>query len=109
MNILIQFSNEIFKLLSEMAPWLLIGFSFAGILSVMVSQEKVESQIGSQGFLSNIKAVIYGIPLPLCSCGVIPVSASLKKHGASSWKGFLEPSSKEGTKNHIINLKRPIT
>ena len=83
MNILIQFSNEIFKLLSEMAPWLLIGFSFAGILSVMVSQEKVESQIGSQGFLSNIKAVIYGIPLPLCSCGVIPVSASLKKHGAS--------------------------
>ena len=66
-----------------MAPYLLIGFGFAGILSVIVSQEKVESQIGNQGFLSNIKAVLYGIPLPLCSCGVIPVSASLKKHGAS--------------------------
>ena len=66
-----------------MAPYLLIGFGFAGILSVIVSQEKIETQIGRQGFLSNIKAVLYGIPLPLCSCGVIPVSASLKKHGAS--------------------------
>ncbi len=66
-----------------MAPYLLLGFGMAGILSVAISQEKIESQIGSQGFLSNIKAVLYGIPLPLCSCGVIPVSASLKKHGAS--------------------------
>ena len=66
-----------------MAPYLLLGFGFAGVLSVLVSQEKIESQIGSQGFLSNIKAVLYGIPLPLCSCGVIPVSASLKRHGAS--------------------------
>jgi len=82
-NILIEFSEVIVKLLSEMSLWLLIGFGFAGLLSVIVSQEKVESQIGNQGFLSNIKAVLYGIPLPLCSCGVIPVSASLKKHGAS--------------------------
>ena len=66
-----------------MSPYLLLGFGFAGILSVIISQEKIESQIGNQGFLSNIKAVLYGIPLPLCSCGVIPVSASLKKHGAS--------------------------
>ena len=82
-NILIEFSHHIFNLLYEMAPYLLIGFGFAGLLSVIVSQEKIESQIGNQGFLSNIKAVLYGIPLPLCSCGVIPVSASLKKHGAS--------------------------
>ena len=83
MNILIQFSHSIVILLVEMAPYLLLGFGFAGILSVLVSQEKIESQIGKQGFLSNIKAVLYGIPLPLCSCGVIPVSASLKRHGAS--------------------------
>ena len=66
-----------------MSPYLLLGFGMAGFLSVIISQEQIESQIGSQGFLSNIKAVLYGIPLPLCSCGVIPVSTSLKKHGAS--------------------------
>ena len=83
MNHLIDFSYAIVTLLVEMSPYLLLGFAFAGLLSVLVSQEKIESQIGKQGFLSNIKAVLYGIPLPLCSCGVIPVSASLKRHGAS--------------------------
>tara|TARA_B100002051_G_scaffold76624_1_gene73164 strand:- start:11424 stop:12656 length:1233 start_codon:yes stop_codon:yes gene_type:complete len=83
MNYLIDFSYAIVTLLVEMSPYLLLGFAFAGLLSVLVSQEKIESQIGRQGFLSNLKAVLYGIPLPLCSCGVIPVSASLKRHGAS--------------------------
>ena len=83
MNHLIEFSYAIVTLLVEMSPYLLLGFAFAGLLSVLVSQEKIESQIGKQGFLSNLKAVLYGIPLPLCSCGVIPVSASLKRHGAS--------------------------
>ena len=83
MNHLIDFSYAIVTLLVEMSPYLLLGFAFAGLLSVLVSQEKIESQIGRQGFLSNLKAVLYGIPLPLCSCGVIPVSASLKRHGAS--------------------------
>ena len=83
MNHLIDFSYAIVALLVEMSPYLLLGFAFAGLLSVLVSQEKIESQIGRQGFLSNLMAVLYGIPLPLCSCGVIPVSASLKRHGAS--------------------------
>ena len=64
-------------------PNLLLGFAFAGLLSVLVSQEQIESKIGSSNFRSTLKAVLYGIPLPLCSCGVIPVATSLKKHGAS--------------------------
>ena len=66
-----------------MAPYLLLGFGVAGILSVLFSKEQIQDKIGARNFTSCLKAVLYGIPLPLCSCGVIPVSASLKRHGAS--------------------------
>jgi len=66
-----------------MAPYLLLGFGVAGTLSVLFSKEQIQDKIGAQNFTSCLKAVLYGIPLPLCSCGVIPVSASLKRHGAS--------------------------
>ena len=66
-----------------MAPYLLLGFGVAGLLSVLFSKEQIQDKIGARNFSSCLKAVLYGIPLPLCSCGVIPVSASLKRHGAS--------------------------
>ena len=66
-----------------MAPYLLLGFGVAGVLSVLFSKEQIQDKIGDRNFISCLKAVLYGIPLPLCSCGVIPVSASLKRHGAS--------------------------
>ena len=56
----------------------------AGFLSVIISQDLIEKNLGNnQGLFSIIKASLLGVPLPLCSCSVIPVSASLKKHGAS--------------------------
>jgi uncharacterized membrane protein YraQ (UPF0718 family) len=67
----------------EMAPYLLFGFFVAGLLSVFVSQKMVERHLGGRGFVPVLKATIFGIPLPLCSCGVIPVAMSLHKHGAS--------------------------
>src|SRR5512136_424986 len=66
-----------------MAPYLLFGFLMAGILSVAISPETVERHFGGRGIRPVIKAAVFGVPLPLCSCGVIPVSASLRKHGAS--------------------------
>jgi uncharacterized membrane protein YraQ (UPF0718 family) len=66
-----------------MSPYLLFGFLVAGLLSVFVSQKMVERHLGGRGFLPVLKATIFGIPLPLCSCGVIPVAMSLHKHGAS--------------------------
>ena len=75
---------EIWNLLLIISPYLLFGFLFAGLLSVTISQELIEKNLGNnQGLLSIIKASLFGVPLPLCSCSVIPVSASLKKHGAS--------------------------
>jgi len=69
--------------IAEMSPYLLFGFFVAGLLSVLVSQRLVEKHLGGRGPWPLVKASIFGVPLPLCSCGVIPVSMSLNKHGAS--------------------------
>ncbi len=69
--------------LAEMAPYLMLGFLVAGLLSVFVSPEVVERHLGGRGLWAIIKASLFGIPLPLCSCGVIPVGVSLRRHGAS--------------------------
>ena len=69
--------------LSEMAPYLLFGFLIAGLLSVWINARVVERQLGGAGFWQVFKASLFGVPLPLCSCGVIPVAMSLHKHGAS--------------------------
>lgn len=69
--------------LSEMSPYLLFGFAVAGLLSVWINAERVERHLGGSGLKAVFKASLFGVPLPLCSCGVIPVSMSLHKHGAS--------------------------
>lgn len=69
--------------LSEMAPYLLFGFLVAGALSVLLSPATVERHLGGRGVWPVLKASLFGVPLPLCSCGVIPVAASLRRHGAS--------------------------
>jgi uncharacterized membrane protein YraQ (UPF0718 family) len=74
---------EFWRVLNEMAPYLLFGFFIAGLLSRLFPQRLVERHLGGGGFVPVLKAALIGIPLPLCSCSVIPVTASLRKHGAS--------------------------
>lgn len=66
-----------------MAPALLFGYFAAGIMHMFISPEMVKTHLGKRSFLSILKASLFGIPLPLCSCGVIPVTVSLRKSGAS--------------------------
>lgn len=68
--------------LGEMAPWVLGGFLVAGVLSLWLNARVVRDHFGGGRFRSILKAVALGIPLPVCSCGVIPLGASLRKHGA---------------------------
>jgi hypothetical protein len=68
---------------AEMSPYLLFGFFMAGLLSVLVSRRLVEKHLGGSGIWPVVKASILGVPLPLCSCSVIPVTMTLHKHGAS--------------------------
>jgi len=71
------------QVLTDMASYLLFGFFVAGLLSVVVSPRLIERHLGGRGFWPVLKASAFGVPLPLCSCGVIPVSASLRRHGAT--------------------------
>lgn len=83
MSILIGIAWETWLVGTQMAPYLLFGFLMAGLLSVVVSADFVESHLGRRGFRQVVKAAMLGVPLPLCSCSVVPVAASLRKHGAS--------------------------
>lgn len=71
------------ELLADMGPYLLLGFFVAGILHEFVSAEKIARHLGKSSFGSVLKSTIFGIPLPLCSCGVIPPTMALRKAGAS--------------------------
>jgi uncharacterized membrane protein YraQ (UPF0718 family)/copper chaperone CopZ len=80
---LVEIPGDFWAVLSTMSPYLLFGFFVAGLLSVLISQRLVERHLGGRGLWPVVKAAMLGVPLPLCSCGVIPVSAGLRRHGAS--------------------------
>jgi uncharacterized membrane protein YraQ (UPF0718 family) len=84
----------------------LFGFLVAGILSVLVSQRLVERHLSGRGILPLLKASAFGVPLPLCSCGVIPVSMSLHKHGASKGAtiSFLLSTPQTGVDSIFVTL-----
>lgn len=75
--------NEIFDLINKMSPYLLLGFFLAGVMHAFVPNTLYRRYLGGSSFSSVLNAAILGVPLPLCSCGVIPTAMSLKKEGAS--------------------------
>jgi hypothetical protein len=78
-----QYFDELWFLLLEMAPWLLLGLIFAGLLKVYFPQKHIDKYLGKSDFKSSVNASLLGIPMPLCSCGVIPTGISFFKNGAS--------------------------
>ena len=66
----------------ELAPWLLLGLAVAGLLHVLLPTGFVLRHLGGGRFSSVVKAALVGVPLPLCSCGVIPAALGLRKDGA---------------------------
>lgn len=66
-----------------MSPYLLLGFLLAGIMHAFLPQSYYGRFLGKKNFGSVINAALFGIPLPLCSCGVIPTAMSLRKEGAT--------------------------
>ena len=73
----------IFSIFNAMSCYLLLGFLFAGILHVIVPQQIFSKYLSKNNWLSVFYATLFGIPLPLCSCGVIPTAMALYKEGAS--------------------------
>ena len=83
MEYLKSFATELFYILTEMAPYLMLGFIFAGLLHLLFPKKRVRKYMGQNNFRSIFNAALLGVPLPLCSCGVIPTGISFYKHGAS--------------------------
>ena len=83
MDLLLNILKEIWLVTVEMAPYLLFGFLMAGILSVLISRDYVRRHLGGRSWTGALKAALVGVPMPICSCGVIPLAASLRKQGAS--------------------------
>jgi len=83
MGFLTDWMLQTWNMLVESAPWLLGGFLLAGVIYVFIPVDRVVHHLGRPGFGPVLKAALFGIPLPLCSCSVIPVASSIRKQGAS--------------------------
>lgn len=75
--------NNFIELSAEASPWLLLGLLIAGLMKAWVPSKILSKHLG-KGKSAVIKAALIGAPLPLCSCGVIPVATELRRSGASA-------------------------
>lgn len=70
-------------MLNEMSPYILLGFFIAGLMHAFVPQKTFARHLAGTGWRSVVKSAAIGIPLPLCSCGVLPAAISMRRNGAS--------------------------
>jgi len=75
--------REIWHTFNDAALYILFGIFIAGLIQIFVDKEKISRHLGKPGIRSVVLAAILGVPLPLCSCGVVPMAVSLRKSGAS--------------------------
>ena len=75
--------QEIINLINEMSPYLLLGFGIAGLMHTFVPNRLYSRYLSGHDFRSVFYAAALGVPLPLCSCGVLPTAMSLRREGAS--------------------------
>jgi len=77
------YAGELVRLVNEMSPYLLLGFFFAALLRVVFLRRMVNRYMGQNNFRSVFNASMLGVPMPLCSCGVLPAGIGFYKSGAS--------------------------
>ncbi len=94
-------------LTAAMAPSLLIGFAVAGVLSLLITPQMVYRHLGRPGLRQICKAALFGVPLPLCSCSVLPVAASLRSYGAGrgSTVSFLASTPQTGVDSIFVTWR----
>ncbi|MFP4486264.1 MAG: permease [Campylobacterales bacterium] len=83
MQFIIDFIQNFWHLSLMIGLYVIFGLLFVGVVHLYVSDEFIKKHLGYKSRYATIKGALYGIPLPLCSCGVIPLATSLRKKGAS--------------------------
>ena len=84
MRMIYQIAGEVSDVYLDVAVYMLFGFFVAGILYVFFKADQVKKYLGEGRIRPVIYSSLFGIPLPLCSCGVVPVATGLKKQGANN-------------------------
>src|SRR5262245_13204320 len=82
-EVFMPFLDAVWKYLLISSPYLMLGFFLGGVLHQFVPMAKIKEWLGGDKLSNVLKAALVGVPLPLCSCSVIPTAISLRKNGAS--------------------------
>ncbi len=103
MDAMLTYLGAVWDVLTELAPWLLLGAGVAGLLHGLLPPGFVQRQLSGRSGVA--KAVLLGVPLPLCSCGVIPTGIGLKEDGASDGAavGFLTATPQTGVDSILVS------
>jgi uncharacterized protein len=83
MSLLQAIAEETLRTLLLASPFLLLGLAFAGLLHVLLPTSLIQRWMGRPGFAGVATAAAIGVPLPVCSCGVVPIAVELRRKGAS--------------------------
>ena len=100
-----SYLHEAWSVCLQLAPWLLLGALVAGLLHALLPRDFVSRHLGNTHVSSVLKAVLLGIPLPLCSCGVIPAALGLRRDGASKGAsiGFMIATPQTGLDSILVS------
>jgi len=95
--------SEMWQILGSLAPWLFVGMAVTGVLHAILPPNFLRKHLRGRG--SVLKSVTLGVPMPLCSCGVIPAGIGLKKDGASDGAalGFLISTPQTGVDSILVS------
>ncbi|TNF51448.1 MAG: permease [Deltaproteobacteria bacterium] len=95
---------ETWRIFTDAAPYVIFGFLAAGVIKAIVPEDAVARHLGGRSTMAVVKASLFGIPLPLCSCGVIPAAIGLRRQGAGrgSSAAFLVSTPESGVDSIAI-------
>lgn len=104
-NFLLETGAAIWMVLLELSPSLLLGLLIAGVLHVFLPKGIIERRLSRSNLRSVIEAVAIGVPMPLCSCGVVPTAVGLQRDGASKGAatGFLISTPQTGVDSVAVS------
>lgn len=83
MQLFYEIVGAAWTLLEQSSLYILFGLAVGGLLKMFLSADYVATHLGSGKIASVFKAALLGVPMPLCSCGVLPAAAQLRKQGAN--------------------------
>ncbi len=84
MELLTDIALAAWTLLEQSSLYILFGLVVAGLLKIFLSPDYVAAHLGKGTVKPVFKAALLGVPIPLCSCGVLPAAAQLKRQGANN-------------------------